>query len=91
MAKDSSRVPKTRIPEVDLPAISITGHKLLTQAEWQASMLNQVAYIKTVTEKDGTKAYKVFAADGTELAIIGDRDTAFQAVKHHDLEPVSVH
>ena len=66
------------------------GFKTLTQAEWQASMLNQVAYIKPVLE-NGEPAFSVHAADGTQLAIISDRETAFQAVRQHDLEPVSVH
>ncbi|MFO0986114.1 MAG: DUF1150 family protein [Alphaproteobacteria bacterium] len=64
--------------------------KSLTPAEWQASMVNQVAYIKPVLE-NGQTAFSVHAADGTPLAIIGDRDTAFAAVRSHDLEPVSVH
>jgi hypothetical protein len=64
--------------------------KTLTQAEWQASMLNQVAYIKPVLE-NGEPAFSVHAADGTQLAIISDRETAFAAVRSHDLEPVSVH
>jgi hypothetical protein len=70
--------------------IDTSTFKPLTQAEWQASMLNQVAYIKPVLE-NGQTAFSVHAADGTQLAIIGDRDTAFAAVRSHDLEPVSVH
>jgi hypothetical protein len=66
------------------------GFKTLTSAEWQASMLNQVAYIKPV-EENGQQAFAVYAADGTQLAIISDRETAFAAVRSHDLEPVSVH
>jgi hypothetical protein len=53
-------------------------------------MVNQVAYIKPVVE-NGQPAFSVHAADGTQLAIISDRDTAFAAVRSHDLEPVSVH
>ncbi len=67
-----------------------TIYRPLTQAEWQVWMLNRVAYIKPVVE-NGERAFSVHAADGTQLAIISDRDTAFQAVKSHDLEPVSVH
>jgi hypothetical protein len=66
------------------------GFKTLSPAEWQASMLNQVAYIKPVQD-NGQQAFAVYAADGTQLAIISDRDTAFAAVRSHDLEPVSVH
>jgi hypothetical protein len=70
--------------------MDVNRPKPLTPAEWQASMLNQVAYIKPVLE-NGQPAFSVHAADGTQLAIIGDRDTAFAAVRSHDLEPVSVH
>jgi hypothetical protein len=66
------------------------GFKTLTPAEWQASMLNQVAYIKPVLE-NGQRAFAIYAADGTQLAIISDRETAFRAVRDHELEPVSVH
>jgi len=70
--------------------MEVANYKPLTPAEWQASMLNQVAYIKPVNE-NGQTAFAVHAADGTPLAIIGDRATAFAAVRSHDLEPVSVH
>ncbi len=70
--------------------MEINGYKPLTQAEWQAFMVNQVAYIKPVLE-NGQSAFAIHAADGTQLAIIGDRDTAFAAVRSHDLEAVSVH
>lgn len=70
--------------------IETNENKALTAAEWQASMVNQVAYIKPVTN-NGEHVFAIHAADGTQLAIIGDRDTAFAAVRSHDLEPVSVH
>lgn len=53
--------------------------------------VNDVAYIKTVTQDDGTIAYSIHAADGTRMAAMSDRDTAFAAVRQNDLEPVSVH
>ncbi|MCW5771802.1 MAG: DUF1150 family protein [Rhodospirillaceae bacterium] len=70
--------------------IGTSESKAFTPAEWQAFMVNQVAYIKPVVEK-GQPAFAVYAADGTQLAVIGDRDTAFAAVRSHDLEAVSVH
>lgn len=70
--------------------MEINSYKPLTQAEWQAFMVNQVAYIKPVLE-NGANAFAIHAADGTQLAVIGDRDTAFAAVRSHDLEAVSVH
>jgi hypothetical protein len=49
-----------------------------------------LAYIKRVVV-DGTLGYAVHAADGTEIAVLPDRDLAFATVRQHDLEPVSVH
>jgi len=49
-----------------------------------------IAYIKGV-EIDGEAAYAIHAADGTELAILADRDTAFAAAMTNDYLPVSVH
>jgi len=62
----------------------------LTEAEWRASMVNRVVYIKQVAE-NGERAFSINAADGTELAIIGSRDSALAAVLWQNLEAVSVH
>jgi hypothetical protein len=70
--------------------IENSQYKPLTPAEWQAFMVNQVAYIKPVQD-NGQSVFGIYSADGTQLALIGDRDTAFAAVRSHDLEPVSVH
>ena len=70
--------------------IETTKVKGLTSAEWAALLVNQIAYIKPVIER-GQTAWAIYAADGTPLAQIGDRDAAFSAVRQHDLEPVSVH
>ncbi len=53
--------------------------------------VNDVAYIKTVDKDDGSSAYAIHAADGTQMATMNDRETAFAAVRQNDLEPVSVH
>jgi hypothetical protein len=52
--------------------------------------MEDVAYIKRVVV-DGAAAFAVHAADGTEIAVLPDRDLAFAVVRQHDLEPVSVH
>ena len=49
-----------------------------------------VAYVKKVVV-DGDPAYAVYAGDGTELAILADREVAFAAALSHDYVPVSVH
>lgn len=52
--------------------------------------LQDVAYIKRVLVNDAT-AYAVHAADGTQIAVMPDRNVAFATVRQHDLEPLSVH
>lgn len=52
--------------------------------------MQAVAYIKRVSVND-TVAFAIHAADGTQLALLPDRDTAFATVRQNDIEPVSVH
>lgn len=52
--------------------------------------LQEVAYVKPVLTRDG-KAYAVYAADGTEMAVMADREIAVAAIRQNDLRPVSVH
>jgi len=52
--------------------------------------VDQIAFVKPVTV-EGVDGFAVHAADGTPLAVLADRATAFAAVRQNDLEPVSVH
>ena len=52
--------------------------------------MQDLAYIKAVVV-DGTTGYAVHAADGTQIAMLSNRDVACVTVRQHDLEPVSVH
>lgn len=52
--------------------------------------VQDLAYIKRVVI-DGALGYAVHAADGTQIALLPDRDVAFATVRQHDLEPLSVH
>ena len=62
----------------------------VTQQDLAAWGVNDMAYVRTV-EKDGESAVAIHAADGTRMALMNDRDTAFAAIRQNDLEPVSVH
>jgi hypothetical protein len=68
--------------------------KITLTPDLQAAMAaledNSIAYVKAVTI-DGDPAYAVHSADGTELAILADREVAFAAAVSHDYNPVSVH
>lgn len=52
--------------------------------------VQHIAYVKPVTV-DGTEGFAIHAADGTQMAVIGDRAVAYAVVRQNDLEPVSVH
>jgi hypothetical protein len=52
--------------------------------------MQDVAYIKRITVNDAT-AFAVYAADGTQVAALPNRELADATVRQHDLEPVSVH
>ncbi len=52
--------------------------------------MQDLAYVKPVVV-DGTLGYAVHAADGSQIALLADRDVAFATIRQHDLEPLSVH
>lgn len=52
--------------------------------------MQDIAYVKPV-EVDGKAGFAIHAADGTQMALTGDRDIAFAVVRQNELEPVSVH
>lgn len=52
--------------------------------------VQHLAYVKSVIV-DGTAGFAIHAADGTQMALLGDRDIAFAVVRQNELEPVSVH
>jgi hypothetical protein len=52
--------------------------------------MQDIAYIKQVMVDDAV-GYAVHAADGTQIAVLADREVAFATVRQHELEPLSVH
>jgi hypothetical protein len=68
----------------------LEGLRGLSEREFGLLGMEDLAYVKRVIV-GGAEAFAVHAADGTQIAIIGDRSIAFAVVRQHDLEPVSVH
>jgi len=62
----------------------------ITPKEFALLGMQDMAYIKRVVATDGV-AFAIHAADGTEVALLPDREVALATVRQHDLEPVSVH
>ena len=67
-----------------------TEQHWLTQFDLANWGIEDVAYVKPV-ESDGDGAYGIFAADGTELAQVENRDEAIVTIRQNDLEAMSVH
>jgi hypothetical protein len=68
----------------------IEGMRQLSARELGMLGMEDVAYIKPIVE-DGVEAFAVCAADGTQMAVILNRNLAFAVVRQHDMEPLSVH
>lgn len=52
--------------------------------------LNDVAYVRDV-EVDGATAFGIYAANGQQLAVMPDRETAIAAAWENGLAPVTLH
>jgi hypothetical protein len=52
--------------------------------------MQQIAYVKAVVV-NGTEAFAIHAADGTPMAIAGDRDVAMAAILQHEMVAAQVH
>ncbi len=57
-------------------------------ANWGTSV---VAFIKPAIVADGTEGWSIHAANGAPLGFALSRDSAFAALRQHDLQPASVH
>jgi hypothetical protein len=68
----------------------IEQSRIMTDRDLADLGLQCVAYIKAV-RVEGEAAYSIHAADGTEIAIMCNRDVAFATIREHDMEAVSVH
>jgi len=64
--------------------------KHISPQEFSALGMHGVAYVKQVVI-NGAVAFAVHAADGTQIAVLPDRELAFAAVRQNELQPLSVH
>ena len=62
----------------------------LSPQDLMALGLEHIAYIRPI-EIEGDAVFAVHAADGTRIAIAKSRDLAVAAIRHHELEALSVH
>jgi hypothetical protein len=62
----------------------------ISSREFALLGMQDLAYLKPVIV-NGVTAFAVHAADGTQVAVLPDREIAVATVRQHDLEPLSVH
>jgi hypothetical protein len=62
----------------------------LSSQDFLSLGLSQVAYVKPL-EQDGENYYAIYAADGTQMAVLASQDAAFATIRQHDMEPLTLH
>jgi hypothetical protein len=66
--------------------------QFFTDAEFASFGVNRVAYVKPAYSAVYDEiVWEVHAAEGTLIAELSDRETAFAAILSNDMEPQSVH
>jgi len=81
--------PNDSVPTHQAPPRAIDIRHLSAE-QLQALGVSQIAYVRPVTV-DGANAFSIHAADGTPMALAGDQDVAFAAIRQHDMVPALVH
>ncbi len=64
--------------------------KNLSETDWLTFGLNIVAYLRPAL-MNGQTIFAIHAADGSQLALVANRDVGLAAMQQHELEPVSLH
>lgn len=62
----------------------------ITPQEFAHLGMQDLAYIKRVTVNDET-GFAIYAANGTQVAVLPEYAVAVATLRQHDLEPMSVH
>ena len=78
------------IPSITLDQAVPFDVRHLSEKQLAALGVSQIAYLKPVVI-DGIEGFAIHAADGTPMAVAGDREVAVAAVVQHEMLPVSVH
>lgn len=68
---------------------TIDVHHLSTDQLMQLGM-SQIAYVKPIM-MNGALAFAIHAADGSPMAVAGDRELAVAAIQQHEMAAALVH
>ena len=76
-------------PEDKAASTVIMDIRHISAAQLAQLGMQQVAYVKQVVV-NGNQGFAIHAADGTPMAVAGDRDVAIAAILEHELVPAQV-
>jgi hypothetical protein len=62
----------------------------LSSQDFLSLGLSQVAYVKPL-EQDGHDYFAIYAADGTQMAVLASQEAALAVIRQHDMEPLTLH
>jgi hypothetical protein len=77
-------------PDDQAAAVGMFDIRHLSTEQLAQLGLQQIAYVKPVVA-NGAQCFAIHAADGTPMAIAGDRDVAIAAIVQHEMVPAQVH
>ena len=73
-----------------VPAPVMVDIRKLSAEQFAQLGMAKLAYVKPVIV-NGAAGFAIHAADGTPMAVAGDRDVAFAAIVQHEMVPALVH
>jgi hypothetical protein len=77
-------------PDDQAAIAAIVDIRHISTAQLAQLGLQQIAYVKPVVA-NGAQCFAIHAADGTPMALAGDRDLAIAAIVQHEMVPAQVH
>jgi hypothetical protein len=77
-------------PDDQVPAAVIMDIRHISTAQLAQLGMQQIAYVKPVV-LNGEQGFAIHAADGTPMAVAGNREVAIAAVMQHEMVAVQVH
>jgi len=77
-------------PSDQIPAAAVLDIRHISVEQLAKLGMAQIAYVKPVIV-DGEKGFAIHAADGTPMAMAGDRDVAIAAILQHEMVPAQIH
>jgi len=77
-------------PDDQAPAAVIMDIRHISAAQLGQLGLQQIAYVKPVV-LNGEQGFAIHAADGTPMAVAGNREVAIAAIMQHEMVPAQVH